>query len=136
MFSSASDEWATPQYFYDLLNEEFNFTLDPCATHENHKCSKYFTIENDGLKQNWSEEIVFMNPPYSKPENPCKPNCEKKACKKRGYHIHTYKPGQEDWIKKAYDESKKGAVVVALLPVRTDTKHFINTYIKRTKLYL
>lgn len=53
LFSSKSNEWATPQDFYDVLNEEFDFTLDPCATDENHKCDNYFTQEMDGLKQDW-----------------------------------------------------------------------------------
>lgn len=53
MFSSATDLWATPQDFFDRLNEEFNFTLDPCATKENAKCKNFFTKEIDGLLQNW-----------------------------------------------------------------------------------
>lgn len=32
MFSSNTAEWATPQAFFDELNKEFDFTLDPCAT--------------------------------------------------------------------------------------------------------
>lgn len=51
IFSSASDEWATPQHIYDELNAEFHFNLDPCATHENHKCNRYFTKEQNGLNQ-------------------------------------------------------------------------------------
>lgn len=51
--SSKTDNWATPQDFYDKLNEEFHFTLDPCSSDENHKCEKYFTKEQDGLSQNW-----------------------------------------------------------------------------------
>ena len=31
MFSSNSDQWATPKYIFDELNKEFDFTLDPCA---------------------------------------------------------------------------------------------------------
>lgn len=31
-FQSTSCEWETPQELYDALNEEFHFTLDPCAT--------------------------------------------------------------------------------------------------------
>jgi len=63
-FSSQTDLWSTPQAFFDQLNKEFNFTLDPCATKENAKCKKFFTKEQDGLKQSWAKEIVFMNPPY------------------------------------------------------------------------
>ncbi len=65
-FSSKTNEWATPQDFFDELNKEFHFTLDPCATHENHKCAKYFTEEDDGLAQSWDNEIVFCNPPYGR----------------------------------------------------------------------
>jgi len=45
MFTSTTAEWATPQAFFDELNAEFNFTLDPCATSENAKCARYFTKE-------------------------------------------------------------------------------------------
>lgn len=53
MFSSNTDKWSTPQDFFDTLNEEFHFTLDPCADETNHKCDTYFTKEQDGLLQNW-----------------------------------------------------------------------------------
>ena len=51
MFSSTTDIWATPQAFFDELDKEFHFTLDPCANDENHKVCKYFTVEDDGLAQ-------------------------------------------------------------------------------------
>ena len=44
MFSSKSSEWETPQDFYNKLNKKYKFTLDPCATHETHKCEKYYTL--------------------------------------------------------------------------------------------
>ena len=53
MFSSKTCEWATPQEFFDQLNETFRFNLDPCATEENAKCRKFFTAADDGLKQSW-----------------------------------------------------------------------------------
>lgn len=40
MFSSVTDQRATPQAFFDQLNEEFHFTLDPCADAQNHKCER------------------------------------------------------------------------------------------------
>ena len=97
-FSSETNEWSTPIDLYNSLDEIYNFTLDPCSTKENAKCDKFFTIEDDGLKQDWSNEIVFMNPPY-------------------GREI-------KDWVKKAYEESLKGATVVCLIPSRTDTKYW------------
>ena len=97
MVSSKTNEWATPQWFFDELNKEFNFTLDLCSN-GNHKCNKYFTIKEDGLKQDWSKDIVFMNPPY-------------------GGHTG-------DWIKKALEESKKGAIVVCLIVSSTDRSYW------------
>jgi len=43
MFSSKTDNWATPQWLYDELHKEFNFTLDPCASADNAKCDKFYT---------------------------------------------------------------------------------------------
>jgi site-specific DNA-methyltransferase (adenine-specific) len=63
MFSSKTDDWATPQDFFDRLNNEFNFTLDPCADELNHKCDKYYTKEQDGLTQDWEGERVFLQSP-------------------------------------------------------------------------
>ena len=97
-YSSKTNEWSTPQDFFDELDKEFNFTLDPCATSENAKCTKYFTVEDDGLKQDWSKDTVFMNPPY-------------------GREI-------KYWVQKAYEESLKGATVVCLIPARTDTSYW------------
>ena len=66
MFTSNTNEWATPQAFFDELNKEFTFTLDPCATPQNAKCARYFTKEIDGLAQSWRGETVFCNPPYGR----------------------------------------------------------------------
>ena len=66
MYSSKSEEWATPQRLFDDLNKEFNFTLDPCATTENAKCERFFTKAQDGLSQSWKGERVFCNPPYGR----------------------------------------------------------------------
>lgn len=53
LFSSKSDEWSTPIDLFNALNSEFNFNLDAAATANNHKCDKYFTMEDDGLQKNW-----------------------------------------------------------------------------------
>ena len=98
LFTSKSNEWATPQSFFDALSAEFGpFDLDPCATPENAKCARFFTIEQDGLKQKWSGK-VFMNPPYGK------------------------QIGQ--WIVKAKESAQGGALVVCMIPARTDTKYW------------
>lgn len=93
-FSSQTDNWSTPPSLYKKLNEVFEFTLDPCASENNHKCEKYYTEADDGLSMPWDGERVFMNPPY----------------------------GREigKWVKKA-SEIKQG-LVVCLVPARTDTR--------------
>ena len=112
MFSSKTDQWTTPQDFFDELNLEFHFTLDPCADKDNHKCMKYFTKEDDGLQQDWGGETVFCNPPY-------------------GRNL----TGQ--WVKKASEEiNKPGTTVVLLLPSRTDTKWFHDYLYKKDNVEL
>ena len=95
-YSSATPEWSTPQDFFDRLNAEFNFTLDVCATAENAKCAQYIDREANGLNWGWGSNVCWMNPPY----------------------------GREigGWVAKASSEAQQGAVVVALLPARTDTR--------------
>lgn len=66
MTSSDDMTWATPQEWFDYLNLEFGFTLDPCCWPETAKCKRYYTPDTDGLAQSWQDERVFMNPPYGK----------------------------------------------------------------------
>ena len=60
MFSSKSDNWATPQAFFDELNGEFHFDLDAAANERNHKCDRYFTKEVDGLSQEWGGAYILQ----------------------------------------------------------------------------
>jgi site-specific DNA-methyltransferase (adenine-specific) len=98
-------EWSTPQEFYDKLNEKYHFTLDVASTHENAKCERHYTIEDDGLKQPW-DGVIWCNPPY-------------------GLRVI-------DWVKKAIECKNK---VVMLLPVRTSTKCFHEYIIPNAKIY-
>lgn len=95
-FSSASDEWATPQDFFDALHKEFRFNLDPCADKKNAKCERFFTKKDNGLAQSWKGARVFCNPPYGRVIG--------------------------DWVKKC--ATGGATVTVALLPARTDTRWF------------
>lgn len=99
LYSSKEEKWATPQDFFDKLNDEFHFTLDAAASPNNAKCANYFTEEQDGLAQSWEGHTVWCNPPY---------------CRKTGL-----------WVKKAYEEHQRtGCTVVMLLPSRTDVRWF------------
>ena len=55
LFSSNSNEWATPTDFYKELDAEFHFNLDPCCTHENAKCERHYTIEIISLRKDLVE---------------------------------------------------------------------------------
>lgn len=98
-FSSEKMDWETPQKFFNVLNDEYDFTLDVASNGSNAKTEKYFTKEDDGLTKEWKGR-VFCNPPY-------------------GREI-------KHWVKKAYDESKKdyNDLIVLLIPSRTDTKYW------------
>lgn len=95
-FSSASDDWSTPQAFFDSLNQTHRFDLDVCASETNAKCARYFTRADNGLDQQWTGRC-FMNPPY-------------------GREIGA-------WVAKAYHSVVSGQAdrVVCLIPARTDT---------------
>ena len=95
-FSSATCEWATPGWLFEALHREFGFTVDVCATAENAKCARFYSRAQDGLRQEWGGEVVFMNPPY-------------------GREIGA-------WMRKAWESSGRGATVVCLVPARTDTE--------------
>lgn len=108
LFKSDTDEWSTPDSVFEALDQEFHFTLDPCATAENHKCIRYFTKEKDGLERDWQGETVFCNPPYSQIKK---------------------------WVEKAYREGiKDNTTVVLLVPARTDTKWFQSYVLHRSEI--
>lgn len=107
MFSSKTDLWETPKDLFDELNNEFQFTLDVCATPENAKCDKFYTKEQDGLKHPW-KGTVWCNPPYGR--------------------------GIGQWVMRALFASVSGSTVVMLLPARTDTKWFHDYIYKRNNV--
>jgi len=89
-------EVRTEKGVFDELNDEFGFTLNPCCSKGINKCNRWFTGE-EGLFQNWSNEIVYLYPPYK--------------------NISV-------WLRKAYESSQNGATVVCLIPSRTETRWY------------
>lgn len=105
MVSSKTNEWATSQNLFDYLNSIFNFTLDPCSTHENAKCKKHYTMKDNGLEKSWENEIVFINPPY-------------------GGHT-------KEWLIKGINETKNNnATCVFLIVSATDRSYWHDTITK------
>ena|SRR2546423_10359733 len=97
--SQESIEYETPPQLFDVLNREFAFTLDVCATAGNAKCRRFFTVRENGLAQTWSPHSCWMNPPYGD-------------------------TAITRWMAKAHSEAQRGAGVVCLVPARTHTKWF------------
>jgi phage N-6-adenine-methyltransferase len=91
--SSGRTDWSTPQPLFDLLDREFSFEIDVCATVENAKCVRFFSPKDDGLEQEWRGS-VWLNPPYSDTRR---------------------------WLEKAWESSRAGATVVCLVPASTGT---------------
>ena len=114
-------DWETPHWLFDELWDEFDgFDLDPTCQAEDYTANRilkaggmiciptdaeydknewWSQIYRDGLVLPWQGK-VWLNPPYGDEE--------------------------VDWIAKAYNETQSGNAdtVVALLPVRTDTKRW------------
>jgi phage N-6-adenine-methyltransferase len=110
LYSSDEMSWETPSTLFNKLNDEFNFTLDPCCVKETAKCPLYYTPEIDGLKQPWFGS-VFMNPPYGR----------------------TIKL----WMAKAAHESSlRKSLVCCLVPVRSDSKWWHHYAMKSSEIRL
>ena len=98
-FDSVKQDWSTHWDFFNPLNLEFKFTVDAAADMENKKVDKFYSIENDGLKQDWSNEIVWCNPPYGR--------------------------NVPDWLRKGKESAQKNNTTsVFLIPARTNTIWF------------
>jgi phage N-6-adenine-methyltransferase len=101
MFGRATDEWRTPQEFFEALDAEFGFDVDVAATADNRWKERYFGLDHDyqknALEMQWFPygKAFWMNPPYSQ-------------CR--------------EFIAKAAEQARRGCTVVALVPSRTDTR--------------
>lgn len=99
------DLWQTPMWLWNPLNDKYKFDLDVAASHENHLCENYFTIDDDDLNQDWVAGCdsmiasVWCNPPYSETGK---------------------------WVDKAAIETKKivWSRIVMIVPADTSTKWF------------
>lgn len=100
-YDSVQQTWVTPDDVFKPIDDEFHFTLDAAADADNAKAPKFFTREQDGLKQDWGSHTVWVNPPYG-----------------------DSKSKLSDWVKKAAHAAFDGATVVMLIPARTNTAWF------------
>lgn len=110
LFTSKNQEWETPQELFNQLNEEFNFTIDLAGNSINHKLQHYYNLEQDSLKQDWSNQRAFLNPPYGRKIGQWIKKCAKTQQENRQLVIPPYDIGLP--------------VIVALLPARTSNNWF------------
>jgi len=118
------DEWETPDWLFDFLDDEYNFQVDVAATQHNALCPGYYSKEDDALSlDTWLADDLdehdrvitegihrfYMNPPYS------------------GGKIGKF-------LKKAYEEYLKGALVVCLIPINSDTGYWHKYVMKSTEI--
>lgn len=109
LFSSEKHDWETPALFFQELDNEFHFTLDPCCYPHTAKAWIYFTKEDNGLIQDWQGHTVYCNPPYGK--------------------------DIKLWVEKCYKESlKSNTTIVLLIPSRTDTKYFHDFILNKAEI--
>ena len=86
----------TPKDIWDELQKEFNFTIDLCASNENHLLPRYYTAENSALNHSWENEIAYCHP------------------------LFDGKIGK--FVEKAFNT--KNITCIFLLPASTHTKYF------------
>lgn len=99
-----TDTRVTPSRLWHIWHREFAFTLDAAASAENAKCEKFYDRERDGLRQPWSGERVWCNPPFS---------------------------ALPAWVRKALDETADACpLVVMLLPANRTEQRWWQTWIE------
>lgn len=105
-YSNTKDEYATkPELWRPIADVLGGFDVDPAGGVENESiATETFTIEDDGLAQEWNG-TVWLNPPFS---------------------------NKLKWYRKAVNELNAGRAetVVALAPVDTSTQWFQNWFSK------
>lgn len=110
-YSSKKEDWETPQYLFDRLNEKYNFKWDLAANDDNAKCANYITELENSLNVEWAnlKGNLFLNPPYNR--------------------------DLKMWVKKAYETSmKRDESIVLLIPSRTDTSYWHDYIFNKAKI--
>ncbi|MFZ0819645.1 MAG: DNA N-6-adenine-methyltransferase [Candidatus Acidiferrales bacterium] len=102
-------DWGTPKKYVDAVKECFGgeIELDPCSNPFSivHACVEYLLPKQDGLRDSWNFQTIFVNPPYG-------------IDSARGRSI-------KDWLRKCEEAHRfSGAEVIALVPVATNTGHW------------
>ncbi len=111
-----SDEWRTPHTVFNLLDNEFHFTIDLAASSTNSKLDRFYSKEDSSLEKDWSGEIGYLNPPYSQ---------------KKTFVIKAYETVQNlEENAKTKKNGLKNTTIVVVIPAATDHKLWHNYCMK------
>ena len=99
-FRTGQDEWPTPRWAFEMLDGEFGFDIDLCASPANALRPVYYTREQDALSRGWwlDGQSGYCNPPYSRAAG-----------------------GIGAFLAKGREAAANGMTVVFLIPARPDT---------------
>lgn len=110
-YTSSRNDFLTPPEVYGPILKKLKiqeFDLDVCCSIKNIPAKKHFINGKfDGLKEPW-EKINWMNPPFS-------------TCRV--------------WVKKAFEEQKRGNTTYAILPARVETEFWRKYVIENKSAY-
>lgn len=105
---SETKDWCTPPGIVRSVKEVFGgkIGLDPCSNEWSlvNAEVEFRLPEKDGLRERWEAESIYVNPPYG-------------SDRERGTRII-------DWFRKIGEAVDRGAEVIALVPVATNTRHW------------
>lgn len=116
--NSQSQSWGTPLKYVKAIKRFFggSVALDPCSNEHSivHADTEFMLPENDGLRENWNYQTIYMNPPYG-------------SDRERGTTI-------KNWLAKcALTHQKYGSEILALVPVATNTGHWKQSVFGRAR---
>lgn len=126
------DQWRTPEWLFQAINKLYGpIVLDLFTDGQNAKCQRFFTAEDNALKQDWSKRLAeihasdgfdqktcvwaYANPPYS----------QKRAGKD---HL----TGMTHIMRKADEERAKGAGTIWLTKSATSESWWPDAIATRT----
>jgi hypothetical protein len=135
--TSGSTEWYTPHEIMEAVHEVMGgIDLDPASSEKANsivKAARYFTRPElvpcgefdglpfmtqggGGLDESWAKVNgrIWLNAPFGRTEQGCKPGCKKKICVERGWHTAVDLPGIGEWLQKLDMSYQRGDMAQAM----------------------
>lgn len=109
---NSKQDYSTPQDFFNAVVRKFgSIMFDLAADDQNTKATRWFTEEQDSLKQDWYKikpaGLLWLNPPFG---------------------------DIEPWAKKCHDESRQAATILFLTPASVGSNWFADYVLGHAKI--